>query len=65
LPSVVRRALPFSISQRGSLYPGDPLTEEEFVSKYLGLVRDAGTHYPHAWIVPTQGSIVTDPVLSQ
>lgn len=48
-----------------NLQKTDPLTEEEFVSKYLSLVRDVRTHYPHAWIVLTQGSIVTDPVLSQ
>jgi lysophospholipase L1-like esterase len=48
-----------------NLQKSDPLTEDEFVSKYLGLVRDVRTHYPHAWIVLTQGSIVTDPVLSQ
>jgi lysophospholipase L1-like esterase len=48
-----------------NLQKTDPLTEEEFVSKYLGLVRDVRMHYPHPWIVLTQGSIVTDPVLSQ
>ena len=48
-----------------NLQKTDPLTEEEFVSKYVGLVRDVRTHYPHAWIVLTQGSIVSDPVLSQ
>jgi hypothetical protein len=42
-----------------------PLTEEEFVSKYVGLVRDVRTHFPKAWIVLTQGSIVSDPVLSE
>ena len=48
-----------------NLQKTDPLTEEEFVGKYLGLVRDVRAHYPHARIVLTQGSIVTDPVLSQ
>jgi lysophospholipase L1-like esterase len=43
----------------------DPLPEEEFVSKYLGLVRDVRRHYPNAWIILTQGSIVTDPLLSE
>jgi lysophospholipase L1-like esterase len=48
-----------------NLQKTDPLTKEEFVSKYLGLVHDVRVHYPHAWIVLTQGSIVSDPVLSQ
>jgi lysophospholipase L1-like esterase len=48
-----------------NLQKTDPLTEEEFVSKYLGLVRNVRTHYPHAWILLTQGSIVSDPPLSQ
>ena len=48
-----------------NLQKTDPLTKEEFVSKYLGLVRDVRKHYPRAWIVLTQGSIVADPVLSQ
>ena len=48
-----------------NLQKTDPLTEDEFVGKYLGLVRDVRTHYPHAWVVLTQGSIVTDPLLSQ
>lgn len=48
-----------------NLQKTDPLTEEEFVGKYVGLVRDVRTPYPHAWIVLTQGSIVGDPVLSQ
>ena len=48
-----------------NLQKTDPLTEDEFVGKYLGLVRNVRAHYPHAWIVLTQGSIIGDPVLSQ
>ncbi|HZD31605.1 MAG TPA: hypothetical protein VE779_08080, partial [Candidatus Angelobacter sp.] len=47
-----------------NLQNSDPLTEEEFVSKYLGLVHDVRQHHPRAWIVLTQGSIVSDPKLS-
>lgn len=43
----------------------DPLPEEEFVTKYVGLVQDVRRHFPQAWIVLSQGSIVSDPVLSQ
>ena len=46
-----------------NLQKTDPLHEDEFVNDYLGLVRDVRKHYPNAWIVLTQGSIVTDPVL--
>src|SRR3974390_477992 len=48
-----------------NLQKSDPVPEEEFVSKYLGLVRDVRQHYPKAWMVLTQGSIVSDPLLSQ
>jgi lysophospholipase L1-like esterase len=48
-----------------NLQKSDPIPEQEFVSDYLGLVRDVRKHYPHAWIVLTQGSIVSDPLLSQ
>jgi len=36
-----------------NLQKTDPLTEDEFVGKYLGLVRDVRSHYRHAWIVLT------------
>jgi len=48
-----------------NLQKSDPIPEEEFVNKYVGLVCDVRRHYPQAWIVLTQGSIVSDPVLSQ
>ncbi len=48
-----------------NLQKTDPLTEEEFVSDYLGLLHNVRQHYPKTWIVLTQGSIVSDPVLSQ
>jgi hypothetical protein len=48
-----------------NLQKSDPLTEDEFVGKYVGLLRDVRTHYSRAWIVLTQGSIVRDPMLSQ
>ena len=48
-----------------NLQKSNPIPEEEFVSKYVGLVRDVRKHYAKAWIVVTQGSIVSDPVLSQ
>jgi lysophospholipase L1-like esterase len=48
-----------------NLQKSDPITEEEFVSKYLALVRDVRQHYPRAFIVLTQGSIVSDPKLRQ
>jgi lysophospholipase L1-like esterase len=48
-----------------NLQKTDPITEEEFVTKYVGLVRDVRKHYPRTLIVLTQGSIVSDSVLSQ
>ncbi len=48
-----------------NLQKSDPVSEEEFVTDYLGLVRDVRKHYPKAWILLTQGSIVSDPLLSQ
>ena len=48
-----------------NLQKTEPISEEEFVTKYLGLVRDVRRHYPRAFIVLTQGSIVSDPVLSK
>jgi lysophospholipase L1-like esterase len=48
-----------------NLQKSAPITEEEFVSDYAGLVRDVRKHYPKAWILLTQGSIVGDPKLSQ
>ncbi len=48
-----------------NLQKTDPVPEEEFVSDYLGLVRDVRKHYPNSWVVLTQGSIVGDPLLSQ
>ncbi len=47
-----------------NLQKTDPLSEEEFVADYLGLLRDVRKHYPQAWIVLTQGSIVSDPKLA-
>ena len=48
-----------------NLQKTDPVPEEEFVTDYLGLLRNVRRHYPKAWIVLTQGSIVSDPLLSQ
>jgi len=48
-----------------NLQKSDQLPQDEFVTDYLGLVRDVRKHYSHAWIILTQGSIVTDPTLSQ
>jgi len=43
----------------------EPLSPDEFLNHYLGLVRNVRKHYPNSWIILTQGSIVTDPLLSE
>ena len=48
-----------------NLQKTDPISEEEFVTDYLGLLRNIRKHYPNAWIVLTQGSIVSDPKLAE
>ncbi len=42
-----------------------PLSQDDFVTNYLGLVSDVRKHYPKTWIILTQGSIVSDPKLAE
>jgi lysophospholipase L1-like esterase len=48
-----------------NLQKTDPLSEEEFVSDYVGLIHDVRKHYPKAFILLTQGSINGDPKLAE
>lgn len=37
-----------------TLQKSDPIREEEFVTKYIGLLQDVRKHYPKALIVVTK-----------